>query len=155
MKIYLLWPGKIKARWLQDGLEFYLKKLGNYYQVKLQQTKAAKGNVKKRQEIVEKEGAFLKRAVPQGCYKIALDLHGKSLSSEELAFMLKNREEQGSRRLAFIIGGAYGLSQAVLQDCDFSMSLSRLTFTHEMARLILMEQLYRAATINAGSPYHH
>ncbi len=155
LKIYLLWPGKTKERWLQDGLDFYLKKLRNYYQVKLLPTKAAKGPMKRKKELMDREAQFLNRALPKNSYKIALDLNGRNLSSREFASFLKEREELGDRDIAFVIGGAFGLAKRLLDECNFSLCLSRMTFTHEMSRLILLEQLYRAATINTGSPYHH
>jgi len=155
LKIYLLWPGKTKEKWLQDGLDFYLKKLGNYYQVKVIQAKAAKGPGKIRKELLEKEASFLKKALPQRGFRVALDPGGRGLSSEELAGLMKRKEETGERELTFIVGGAYGLAPSFLGECNFTLSLSRMTFTHDMSRLILVEQLYRAASINAGSPYHH
>lgn len=155
LKIYLLWPGKTKVSWLQDGIEFYLKKLRNYYQVKLTATRAARGRGKRKTDILEKEAEYMRKALPQRGYRVALDLKGKPLSSEELARFIKKVEETGVRNLTFIIGGAYGMAPGLLNECDFSIALSRMTFTHEMSRLILLEQLYRAAGINAGSPYHH
>ncbi len=155
MKIYLLWPGKTKAGWLQDGIDFYLKKLGNYYQVKQTATRAARGKGKRKAEILEREAGFMRKAAAKRSFTVALDLKGKPLSSEELAGFIKKVEERGERNLTFMIGGAYGMAPGLLSDCNFRMSLSRMTFTHEMSRLILLEQLYRAACINAGSPYHH
>ena len=140
---------------MQDGIEFYLKKLGNYYQVKPTATRAARYTGKRKAEILEKEAGYMRKALPKRGCTVALDLKGKPLSSEELAEFIKKVEEGGERNLTFMIGGAYGMAPGLLRECNFSISLSRMTFTHEMSRLILLEQLYRAACINAGSPYHH
>ncbi len=155
MKIYLLWPGKTKEKWLRDGLDFYLKKLRNYYQVKVTEVKAARGPGKRRKELLEREAQSMKKALTPKGRRVALDLSGRLLSSEEMALFLKKSEDTGERYLSFVVGGAYGMSPDFLKECDFSLSLSRMTFTHDMSRLILLEQLYRAASINAGSPYHH
>ena len=155
LKIYLLWPGKTKEKWLQTGIEFYLKRLKNYYQVKLIATRASKGSKKRRADILKTEAAFLKKALPAHGYKVALAVEGKPMTSRGLASFLKGLENAGERNLTFVIGGPYGLSGEFLNECNFSLRLSRMTFTHEMSRLILLEQLYRASSINAGSPYHH
>jgi 23S rRNA (pseudouridine1915-N3)-methyltransferase len=103
---------------------------------------------------VDKEGADILRHVRDDDIVWALDARGRSLSSTDLARKISEVERSGRRRLALVIGGAHGLSQAVIKRANFIWSLSELTFLHEMARLIVLEQLYRAAKINRGEPYH-
>ena len=93
-------------------------------------------------------------AIPEGSYVIALDVQGQSWSSEELSRVVRGWELSGQNQLAFVIGGDLGLSPAVLARSDLRLSLSRMTFTHPMARLILLEQVYRAFRILRGEPYH-
>ncbi len=93
-------------------------------------------------------------ALPKDCFVFALDEKGKMLTSLEFARLLERLELQGKRKLAFVIGGHLGLSSDVTKRAAFCLSLSPMTFTHDMARLILLEQLYRAFTIKAGLPYH-
>ncbi len=155
MNIYLLCPGKTRKQWLQDGIEFYLRKLRNYYQVKLIVTRAAKGREKQKAALMEKEATAMRKAMPDRSYLIGLDVKGKALSSHELAKLMSKLEYRAVKNVTFIIGGAYGSAPGLLKECDTTISLSRMTFTHDMSRLILLEQLYRAGSINAGSPYHH
>ncbi|RUM88778.1 MAG: hypothetical protein DSZ23_04135, partial [Thermodesulfatator sp.] len=95
LKINLLWPGKTKERWLQVGLDFYLKKLGNYYQVKVINTKTARGKGKKKDQLIESEALFLKKALPARGFHVALDANGKMYSSKGLAKLVKELEERG------------------------------------------------------------
>ncbi len=155
MKIYLLWPGKTKEKWLRDGLDFYLKKLRNYYQVKVAEVKPGKGPGKRKTELMNREALHMERALPKRGRKVALDRCGKMLSSTELARFMSRVEYSGEGKVCFLIGGAFGMAPSLLEQCDLVLSFSKMTFTHDMSRLILLEQLYRAASINAGSPYHH
>ncbi len=165
MRITLLWPGKTRQAWLQDGISTYLRKLGYYYQVRIVETRAKGGTRGRRaraasksgnmKAAMEEEGRLLLKSVPKGAMLVALDVKGKALSSEGLAQFLRRQADAGTREICFAIGGAYGLSGQVLDAAHLRLSLSTMTFTHDMARLILAEQLYRAATINAGEPYHH
>ena len=118
-------------------------------------TKTARGKGKKKDQLIESEALFLKKALPARGFHVALDANGKMYSSKGLARLVKELEERGLGSVSFMIGGAYGISRKLLNECDLCLSLSKMTFTHEMSRLILVEQLYRAASINAGSPYHH
>ncbi len=155
MKITLLWPGKTREAWLQQGISAYIKRLGHYYQLELVETRAGSIRGRRPNEVMEAEANLLIRAVPKGARVAVLDIKGHSMSSEALASLMRKEGDCGTRNLCFIIGGAYGLSDQVISMAQWRISLSPMTFTHEMARLILTEQLYRAATINAGEPYHH
>lgn len=103
---------------------------------------------------MERESALLLQAVQPASYLILLDRTGSAMRSEELACLLNHIEEQGKKTISFVIGGYLGLAPGSLARADQVLSLSAMTFTHEMCRLFLMEQLYRAATINAAVPYH-
>ncbi len=106
---------------------------------------------------MEYESKYLVKAIEKSKgYNVILDNNkGKKMSSEGFAHFIKIKQDHGISTFVFVIGGSYGLSDQVLGRADMLLSLSDMTFTHEMARVILMEQLYRAAAINAGSPYHH
>ena len=101
------------------------------------------------------EAEALLRAVSDRAFVIALDAGGKMMDSPRLAGLLTRMEETGTRDLAMIIGGSMGLAPEILSRADMTLSLSPMTFTHDMTRLILLEQLYRACTIRSGQPYHH
>jgi 23S rRNA (pseudouridine1915-N3)-methyltransferase len=158
MHIRIIAVGKIKERFLQEGIAEYGKRLRPY--VKLQITEIAE---EKRPQpaspatgsaVREKEGERIVAAIPEGFPAIALDVQGLSWSSEELASFFREREISGPNQVVFIIGGDLGLSPSVLARCTLRLSLSRMTFTHPMARLLLLEQVYRAFRILRGEPYH-
>lgn len=123
------------------------------------ETRAARYSQHKERQAINFESKQIQRALKNlkkdRGYLIVLDSKGKKISSEALARFLKSKQELGINSFTFIIGGAYGLSDEIKKDADMILSLSDMTFTHEMTRLILVEQIYRAASINAGSPYHH
>jgi 23S rRNA (pseudouridine1915-N3)-methyltransferase len=105
-------------------------------------------------QLMEKEAEMLLASVPNGAKIIALDEHGKILSSEEFASLIAKYQEQGCNHIAFLIGGAAGHGNAVKQRADFTLSLGKMTWPHMMVRAMLSEQLYRAYTILTGHPYH-
>ena len=106
-------------------------------------------------KIIEQEGEQLLARVPQGAYTVALDEKGKLFSSEELAELLNRHMLNSTPELTFVIGGPYGLSKSVKEKADLKMSLSPMTLTHQMARLLLLEQIYRGMTILRNEPYHN
>ena len=103
---------------------------------------------------IKKEGERILAVLPQKSKKIALCVEGKQISSEEFSSLLKTAENSGFSQISFIIGGAFGLSEEVKKVCDFRLSLSKMTFTHRIARILLLEQIYRAENIAAGGKYH-
>jgi len=120
------------------------------------ETRAAKYSAANKDKAAQQESVqILKALEKKRGVVVVLDLSGRQMSSEELAAFIKNRQDMGMAAFDFVIGGAYGFSPEVIKKADLLLSLSKMTFTHEMARLILVEQLYRAASINVGSPYHH
>jgi 23S rRNA (pseudouridine1915-N3)-methyltransferase len=146
--------GKTRERFIQEGLDFYQKRLKPLVQLSLKNVREEKesGGLTP-EKLMQKEGERLLAQAPPKSHLVALDPQGQEFTTEEFAAWLSKREEQ-SRPLAFLIGGHWGLSEAVLAAADERLALSRLTMTHELARLILLEQLYRALTIKLGHPYH-
>ncbi|HUT38768.1 MAG TPA: 23S rRNA (pseudouridine(1915)-N(3))-methyltransferase RlmH [Methanoregula sp.] len=158
MQVHIFAVGKIKEKYLQLGISEYEKRLRPY--VKLQtieiseEKRPASTSPAVESAAKEKEGERILAAIPEGSFVIALDVQGQSWSSEELARAFRRWEISGQNNLAFVIGGDLGLSPAVLGESDLRLSLSPMTFTHPMARLFLMEQVYRAFRILRGEPYH-
>jgi 23S rRNA (pseudouridine1915-N3)-methyltransferase len=146
--------GKTKEFFIQEGVAFYQKRLQPFLKLSLKSVRAEKEEGKLPPETLKaREGERLRAAIPPKSYVVALDPLGKELTTEEFAAWLTTREED-ARPLAFLIGGHLGLDPATLNRAHERLALSRLTLTHELSRLVLMEQLYRAATIKAGHPYH-
>lgn len=158
MQIRIIAVGKIKEKYLQDGIAEFEKRLRPYAKVQIveiaEEKRSASGTPSIERIAMEKEGERILSAIPDGSFVIALDVKGLSWSSDELAASFREWELSGQNQLAFVIGGDLGLSQVVLSQCDMQLSLSKMTFTHPMARLLLIEQLYRAFRIMRGEPYH-
>jgi len=155
MKIELLFLGKTKEPYLAEGISDHIGRLSHYTRLEVKEVKERGRNSKlAAHTLIEAEGRLLLQAKMKSSLLVALDRSGRGLSSEEFARKIKTWEGQGAKGLSFIIGGPLGLSPAVMRQADFILSFSQMTFTHEMARLILVEQIYRAYTINAGTRYH-
>ena len=154
MKFLIPLLGKTRETYLDAGIRDYALRLGRFTPIELPVLKERYSR-KDPDEVVKLHDAALLLEQAQGAgLRIALDPTGKSPDSEELAVWLSGWENQGIATVCFLIGGHLGLHQSVLEQADMRLSLSRLTFTHEMTRLILLEQLYRACTIKAGHKYH-
>lgn len=154
MRLELLFIGKTKEKYLAAGIEDYAKRLSHYQNIEIKiikETKAQKGEPDNL--LIEKESNDLLKHM-RGNYLVCLDRTGRQMHSPGLAAQLERWEMQGIKKISFAIGGPLGLSKAILKKADFVLSLSPMTFTHEMSRLILLEQLYRACTIKAGEKYH-
>lgn len=158
MQITILSVGKIKESFLKEGIHFYAQRLKPYCRLKLVEVADEPSPEQLKEEelllVKEKEGKRLLERIKAGQYVIALDLKGKSLSSEELAARLEELALYGRSDLVFIIGGSNGLSEEVLKRADLTLSFSKLTFPHQLVRLILLEQIYRSFKIIKGEPYH-
>ena len=154
MKIECLFLGKTKESFLIDGINEYVNRLKHYTTLSIKLIKNRSKGRFDNNRIKEKEGELLLDNVAKNSYLVVLDPGGKQLSSEGLADQITAWETQERNTITFLIGGPLGLSKNVLQKADMVLSLSRLTFTHDMSRLLLLEQLYRAYTIKRGEKYH-
>ena len=158
MKITIVCAGKIKEKYLTAGINEFLKRLKPMAQVEILEVHEEKmpdnPSAAEKQQVLQKEGEKLLKLVPSGSYLFVLDVYGEELSSEELAERIDKLGVSGRSSLTFLIGGAFGLSREVRRAADMKLSFSRLTFTHQMVRLLLVEQIYRAFKINRGEKYH-
>lgn len=158
MQIRIIAVGRIKEKFLQDGIAEYEKRLRSYAKVQVIEIPEEKRPVSSSSPgeriAMEKEGDRILSAIPDSSFVIALDIQGKDWSSIALAEALSRWEMDGRNQIAFLIGGDLGLAPAVLARSDLRLSLSRMTFTHPIARFLLMEQIYRAFRIKSGEPYH-
>jgi 23S rRNA (pseudouridine1915-N3)-methyltransferase len=150
MKHELLLLGSAKASFIEDGIAEYVKRLSHYthFSTNLLKIKKSKANDPK------SEGKSLLENIPAGWQVVALDPLGKHFSSNEFADKISAWEGQSMKGVCYLIGGPLGLSDEVRKRADLLLSLSKMTFTHDMARLLLVEQLYRAYTIKKGEKYH-
>lgn len=156
MKIGLISVGKLSQAFVRDGAAEYAGRLKRYIAFASTELKEAKAGAKADPAAIrQQEGERILARVPAGAYLVALDEGGRSYRSEQLAELLGRHMLQGTGELLFVIGGAYGLSQAVKERADLLLSLSAMTLTHQMARLLLLEQLYRGFTILRNEPYHN
>ena len=156
MKITLLTVGRTDVKWVREGLELYVSRLVHYIPFTLQEIPELKGVSSFSQaQIKSREGGLILKAVMPSDEVILLDEHGKEFRSVDFARRIEEKISKGSRDLVFVIGGAYGFSDEVYARADGKISLSQMTFSHQMVRTIFVEQLYRAFTIIKGEPYHH
>jgi 23S rRNA (pseudouridine1915-N3)-methyltransferase len=156
VKLHLLCVGRLTETYLRDGCEEFSKRLRHYLPLTVEEHKEHKtGKKPDIRRIVDSEGTRLLERIPNDAFVIVLDEHGKTLSSRQLANKLEQHMVEGRSCWTLIIGGPYGLSAGVRQRADMVLSLSSMTLTHQMARLLLLEQLYRSCTIIRNEPYHH
>ena len=150
--------GKLKEKYLKDGIAEYLKRLQPVFPVAVREFAdrpiPEQASDKELAAAVAKEGDALLAAVRPDDLVVALDIAGHQLASEELAAQIRQWSASGRQRLIFVIGGSCGLSPAVLRRADFRLSFGRATYPHQLMRLILSEQIYRAVKINRREPYH-
>lgn len=158
MRITLITVGKIKEKYLKDAIAEYQKRLGAYCKLEIIEV-ADEKTLDNASEVVEdsirhKEGERILKYVKDDAYVITLEINGKQLSSEELADKMEKLGVQGTSHIMFIIGGSIGLGKEVLKRSDFALSFSKMTFPHQLMRVILLEQVYRGYRIMNGEPYH-
>jgi 23S rRNA (pseudouridine1915-N3)-methyltransferase len=154
-KIRIIVVDRTRASFLKEGEEVYLRRLRNYAPVEWIEVKPAKIAKGRHAELIlEEEAQEIKRRILPRDHLVALDRSGRQYGSEELASWLEGLSGKGVGSLTFVIGGPLGLSRQIMSLAEAVLSLSRLTLTHEMTRLILLEQLYRAFTILRGEKYH-
>jgi 23S rRNA (pseudouridine1915-N3)-methyltransferase len=156
MKIKLLSIGKTEEKYLKEGIDIYCKKLVHYFPFQCEEIPAIKQtkNLSQYEQKKQEGDAILKKIAPTDIF-VLLDETGIRYSSMEFSVFLQQRMLQNNKQLIFVIGGPYGFSQDVYNRKDYVISLSSMTFSHQMVRLIFLEQLYRAASILRNEPYHH
>lgn len=156
MKITLLTVGKTDIDWVKKGLEIYVSRLRHYIPFTVTEIPELKNTSSlTREQIKTREGELILKNIKPADDVMLLDEHGRQHSSVELAKVIQDKISYSNRDIVFIIGGAYGFSDAVHSRSSSEISLSRMTFSHQMVRVIFTEQLYRAFTIIKGEPYHH
>ena len=156
MQITLLTVGKTDVEWVRDGLEIYSSRLVHYVPFKVVEIPELKKVASlSKEQIKEKEGVLILKALKPSDEVILLDEKGSEYRSVEFSKELENMMSRSGKDIVFVIGGAYGFSDEVYQRADSRLSLSQMTFSHQVVRTIFAEQLYRAFTIMRGEPYHH
>ena len=156
MKIELILVGKTSKSYFQDAIEEYVKRIYRYisFDVKIIPDLKNSKNLSEKQ-IKELEGVAVLKQIDSSDYVVLLDDKGKSFTSKEMAIWLEQKQAQSIKKMVFVIGGAYGFSADVYTRTNEKISLSKLTFSHQIVRPIFLEQLYRCFTIINGEPYHH
>jgi 23S rRNA (pseudouridine1915-N3)-methyltransferase len=149
----VLWVGKTQEEWVKSGIAEYAGRIKRYVPLEIAEAREEKGAPAALMR--ERESERLTRLVPRGARVVLLDERGEELTSPELAAFLGRSRDTGVAELAFVIGGAYGVTDTFRQGAAKVLALSRMTFTHQMVRLFLLEQLYRGCTILNGEGYHH
>ena len=158
LSIHLICVGKLKEKFYREAVEEYTKRLSAYCklnlvelpEVKLSQN-PSQGEI---QSALDKEGAAIRAKIPQNASVIAMCVEGKTRSSEELAALVRTWEQNAAKHLVFVIGGSYGLHPSIKEEAWVRLSMSPMTFPHHLARVMVLEQIYRAFKINEGSSYH-
>lgn len=158
MNISIITVGKLKEKYLKQGIDEYLKRLSAYAKMDIIEVPDEKApeelSETEMRQVKQKEGERILAKIHPDAHVIALAIEGKMKSSEELSDTLDKLATYGKSKIAFVIGGSLGLSQEVLQRADDKLSFSKMTFPHQLMKLILLEQVYRAFRINRGEPYH-
>lgn len=158
MKLSVIAVGKIKERYLRDAVAEYSKRLNRYCRLTIIEAADEKTPDQAGETVEEairrKEGERILKHIRDDMYVITLEINGKALTSEEFAQKMETLAVQGKSSVAFVIGGSIGLGKEVLRRSDFALSFSNMTFPHQLMRVILLEQIYRAYRINNGEPYH-
>lgn len=157
MKISIVCIGKIKEKFYKDAIKEYEKRLSAYSKLNIIEINDEKVKAENDSEIkiaMEKEGRNILSKIKDGQFVVTLEILGKNLSSEELASKMNSLALQGNSDVVFIIGGSYGLSDEVKRRSDLALSFSKMTFPHQLMRVVLVEQIYRAFKIIKKEPYH-
>ena len=156
MKITLLLVGKTDIPWVREGLGMYVSRLRHYVGFDLVEIPELKNvSALSQDQIKVREGELILKNIRPSDEVLLLDEHGKEYRSVEFAKMLEEHLAHSSRDIVFVVGGAYGFSEQVYSRADGKLSLSKMTYSHQLVRTIFAEQLYRAFTIMRGEPYHH
>lgn len=156
MKITLLTVGKTDVKWVREGLELYISRLSHYVKFAMVEIPELKNvSALSKEEIKSKEGELILKNIRPDDHVVLLDERGEMFTSINFASKIENHISRMGSDMVFVVGGAYGFSEPVYSRCNSKISLSKMTFSHQMVRVIFVEQLYRAFTIMRGEPYHH
>ena len=153
MRLKLLWVGKTQEAWVKAGIEEYAGRVRRYAPLEILEAREEKGA--QAALMRERECDRLAKLLPKGAKLVVLDERGEGMSSTEFAAFLSKTRDQGTSDLAFAIGGAFGFTDGFRSQAFKAISLSRMTLTHQMVRVFLLEQIYRGFSIMNGEPYHH
>lgn len=158
MKISLVCVGKIKEKYLTEGIAEFTKRLTPYCKLETiaigEEKMPDNPSPAEKEQVLAKETERLINAIPANAYVVLLDLQGREITSPQLSELFDGWALAGKSHIAFVIGGAFGYTDALRRRADMRWSFSKLTFTHQMIRLLLVEQIYRAFKISRGEPYH-
>lgn len=158
MKITVLTVGKIKEKYLRDAIAEYTKRLSRYCKletIEVADEKTPDNASENAEEMIrQKEAERLLKYIREDAYLITLEIGGKQLTSEEFSEKIEKLGIQGTSHITFVIGGSIGIGKAVLKKSDYALSFSKMTFPHQLMRVILLEQIYRGYRIMSGEPYH-
>lgn len=155
MKIYFWSIGKAHEPYLKEGIEIFTKRIGHYYPVEWKIFPSAKNTTAAEELIKKEEATTLLNSLQKDDVLIALDENGKQWNSIDVADFIQQKANESVKNIIFLIGGAYGLHESILKRSQSKWSLSKLVFPHQLVRLILSEQIYRACTIIRNEKYHH
>lgn len=158
MNITLITVGKIKEKYLRDAIDEYSKRLSRYCKLDIIELPDEKtpdnASEKEELQIKEKEGKNILSKIKENSYVIAMDLKGKHITSEEFSSLIDNLGVEGNSNITFVIGGSLGLSEEVIKRANYKLCFSKMTFPHQLFRVMLLEQIYRGYRIIKGEPYH-
>lgn len=158
LSVKFICVGRMREKFYMDAFEEYAKRLQSYCKLQLAEPPEVKlgesPSAKEIEAALNKESVSILAAIPPDAYVVALCVEGRSMPSEGIARLISDRENSGKPKLCFIIGGSFGLADAVKARADLKLSMSPMTFPHHLARVMLVEQLYRGFKINEGSRYH-
>lgn len=158
MNIDIICVGKLKEKYLKQAIEEYSKRLSRYCKLNITELPDEKtpdnASEKEELQIKDKEGNLILNKIKDNSYVIAMDLQGKQLTSEELSNFVQELGVRGESNLVFVIGGSLGLSEAVIKRANYKLCFSKMTFPHQLFRVMLLEQIYRGFRIMKGEPYH-
>ena len=158
MNISIIAVGKLKEKYLKQAIEEYSKRLSRYCKLEVIELPDEKtpdnASEKEEQQIKEKEGRLILSKIKDNSYVVAMDLKGKQITSEEFASFISNCGVTGNSNIVFIIGGSLGLSEGVIKRANYKLCFSKMTFPHQLFRVMLLEQVYRGFRITNNEPYH-
>lgn len=155
MKIKIIALGKLKEKFLKEGIAEFLKRLQPYASVEIKELNPIEVKDENlTDKVLQQEGEKILENIKSNSYVVTLEIEGKSFSSEDFAQKIKNIGNQGYNEIVFVIGSSHGIGKNVSKRADLKMSMSKMTFLHQFARLLLIEQIYRAFKINANENYH-